>query len=128
MTAVLLFALFFFLTLTITSFRKAFFLKSFTELIKGKVVEVISTDEGVFLVVEYPVGKQRAIHKHKFSSVKLPEKKLEFLIAKYLDAMFYLLGKKEGDTIVEVTSYASVKIVKWLYLLGSLALSYLIFF
>jgi hypothetical protein len=126
MKAILLFFLFFFLTLTFTSFKKAHFLKNFTELLKGKVKEVISTDEGVFLVVHYSIGEQTHIYKHRFSSVKLPEKKLEFLINKYLDSNFYLLAKKENDTLTEVTAYANVKIVKWLYLLGSLAIGYLL--
>lgn len=127
MKAIFLFFFFFFLTLTLTSFKKSFLLKHFTEVIKGKVIEVLSTDHGVFLLVQYPVGENKAIYKHRFSPIKLSEKKLEFLISKYLDSVFFLLGRKENDNLVEIRSYANVKIVKWIYLLGSLLTGYFFF-
>lgn len=145
MTAILLFAFFFFLTSLVISFRKAHFLKDFTTLIKGKVIEVDSTDDGVFLIIEYiveqnnaklleqeldnnvKVEETKATYRHKFSPVKLPEKKLEILITRYLEANFYLLGKKENDKLVAVTPYANVKVVKWIYLLGLLAVGYNLF-
>jgi hypothetical protein len=144
MNAIYLIPFSFLATLTITSFQKARALKDFSSIIKGKVVEVTSTDEGVFLNVEYVaeenvkiqtekespitlVELKKEIYKHRFSPVKLPEKKLETLIIKYLDRNFYLLGKKENGKFIEVTAYANVKLVKWIYLLGSLAVGYALF-
>ncbi len=128
MITILLCAFFFFLTLTIASFRKSYVLRDFTEVICGRVREITTTEEGVFLIVEYPVGEQTATYKHRFSPVKLPEKKFEILMTKYFQASFYLLGKKENEVLTEVTAYANVKLVKWLYLLGSLAVGYFLFF
>jgi hypothetical protein len=145
MTSIFLFAFFFLATLTVTGFKKAHFLKDFTTTIKGKVVEVTSTDEGVFLIVEYfieknkdesssqdleteaEIEKQRAIYKHRFSLKKLPEKKLQFVVMKFVDSSFYLLGKKENETLVQVAAYSNVKYFKWLYLSGSLIAAYFLF-
>jgi len=128
MIAILLCAFFFFLTLTIVSFRKSYILRDFTHVIRGKVREVTSVDEGVFLIIEYPVGEQTATYKHRFSPVKLTENKHNVVIAKYFQTTFYLLGKKENDVLIEVTSYSNVKLAKWLYLLGSLIVGYFLFF
>jgi hypothetical protein len=127
MTAILLFAFFFLSTLTLTSFKKAKFLKDFTVVIKGRVTEVSSTDEGVFLIVEYPVDEEMGIYKHRFSPTKLPEKKLQILVTKFVDSSFYLLGRKDNDKLVEIAAYANVKLFKWLYLIGALIAGYFLF-
>ena len=46
--------------------------------------------------------------------------KVNFLAQHYLTSPFYLLAKKEGEIIVEVKPYSNAKVMKWLYLLGTL--------
>lgn len=120
MKVILLFVLFFLLTMTYLEFKKSKSLDKFKELIKGTITGVTPTDNGVYFDIEYKDKEEIKIFKHQFNKNKLTLEKVNFLAEHYLTSPFYLLGKKDGDLIVDVKPYSNAKIMKWLYLLGTL--------
>lgn len=120
----------FFGTLMFLEFKKNKKIKNFTKLVKGKVNEIVSLDNGTFFYIEYPVTNTKEvlkIYEHKFSPVKMPEDKVLFLVEKFLHKPFFLFGKEENGEISDVLPYTYTRATKWVYLILSLLVGYFLF-
>jgi hypothetical protein len=125
MNFILVAVLFICLSLAISEFKKAKSMDGFDLLIKGIVKSVSSSKEGVFFSIEYPgYNGDRGFYRHCFNKEKLEKHSVNYLVQKFTNSSFYLIGKVEGEKIIEVKPYSNSKVTRWLYLLGMLVTGY----
>ncbi len=125
MNYILVVLLFVCLSLAISEFKKAKSIEDFDLLIKGVVKSVTSSKNGVFFNIEYPgYNGDRGYYTHCFNKEKLEKNSVNYLIQKFTNSSFYLIGKVEGEKIIEVKPYTNSKVTRWLYLLGMLTSGY----